>query len=231
MISLLDAINQGTGVYSLSEAARYAKMHPQTLRNWFFESKGRNVLRHTQIECKEFKAITFLDFVEAIAIRSLRIDYRLPFLKIREAVKNAKNHGIDHPFARKDHRTVLIGSDLHIHLAEDPVNPVQITGRNVGQKSMRPCLERYMKDLDFDAQGLASLYRAYTFKDQAIVLDPKVHFGDPIVQENGYSANTLYRAAIAEGSIERAAELYEVSVDAVDAAYRYCNSELGLAAA
>ena len=230
-MNLLNAATSGTGVYSFNEAARYAKMHPNTLRKWFGCEAARAPLRERVITSGEFKALTFLEFVEAVAIRSLRVNYGVSFHKIREALTNAQNqYQIKHPFAHQKHKTVLIGKDLHIFLGEDATNPVQLTGKLVGQKSFRPCIEGYMRDLDFDPEGLATLYRAYEFKGQQIVLNPRIHFGEPVLRENGYTAETLYRASIAENSLERAAELYEVSINAVEAAYRYCNTELGLAA-
>jgi len=230
MISLLDAARD-TGIYSIPEAARYAKMHPNSLRNWFAGGSDRAPLRETEINSPDFKAISFLDLIEAVAIRSFRLDYKVSFQKIREAVKNAKEkYKIEHPFAHKEHRTVLLGNDLHIFLPEDSDNPVQLTGKMVGQKSMKPCIEAYMKDLEFNVEGMAQLYTAFRYKNQEVILTPKFHFGEPAIRENGYTAETLYRAAVAEGSLERVAELYEVSVDAVETAYRYCNTELSLAA-
>jgi uncharacterized protein (DUF433 family) len=230
MISLLDAAKD-TGLYSIPEAARYAKMHQNSLRNWFAAGKDRLPLRESEIDSAGFKAITFLDLIEAVAIRSFRKDYNISFQKIREALKTAHDqYGIEHPFAHKEHKTVVVGTDLHIFLPEDANNPVQITGKMIGQKSMKPCIEAYMKDLEFDLGGLAKLYTAFRFKTQEVVLNPKFHFGEPIVRENGYTAQTLYRAAVAEGTLEKAAEIYEVSVESVDAAYRYCNNELDLAA-
>jgi len=230
MISLASAATKGIGVYSIPEAARYAKIHPNTLRYWFAGAGTHPPIRGAEIKSEEFKALTFLDLIEAVAIRSLRVDYDVPLQRIREAVKNAKSrYGIDYPFAHQSHKTVLIGRDLHIFLPREN-SPVQITGRAVGQQSFKPCIERYMADLDFDANGMAYIYRAYQFKNQEIILNPKIQFGEPIVKENGYTAETLYRAAIAEGSIDRAAHLYDVSEDAVDAAYRYWSNELGLAA-
>lgn len=229
MISLVSAATEGIGIYSIPEAARYAKIHQNTLRNWFY-AQDRPAIRGSEIESDDFKAITFLDLIEAVAIRSLRVDYGVSFQKIREAVKNAnEKYKIIHPFAHEKHKTVLIGRDLHIILPDEP-DPIQLSGRGQGQKSFRPCIERYMEDLVFDDKGMAQLYRAFRLNNQEIVMNPKVHFGEPIVKENGYTAETLYRAAVAEGSIERAAHLYESSVEAVDAAYKYCNSELGLAA-
>jgi uncharacterized protein (DUF433 family) len=231
MISLLSAAENGVGVYSIPEAARYAKIHQNTLRNWFSGGTDRAPLRGVEIESEDFKVITFLDFVEAVAIRSLRVDYGVSFQKIREAVKIAKErYGITHPFAHQKHKTVLVGKELHVFLPEDQTNPVQLTGRFSGQKSFKPCIERYMDDLVFDESGIAQLYKAFRFNGQEIILNPRVHFGDPIVKENGYTAETLYRAAVTEGSVERAAHLYDASIASVDAAYRYWNNELGKAA-
>lgn len=229
MISLLSAAQQ-TGIYTIPEAARYARMHTKSLRNWFAGTGGRSPIREAEIDSPDFRAITFLDLIEAVAIRSLRLDYGVSFQKIREAIKNAKErYKIDHPFAHREHKTVVVGSDLHIYLPEDKDNPVQLTGKLIGQKSMTACIEAYMKDLEFDLDGMARLYTAFRYRGQEVILTPKVHFGEPAIRENGYTATTLYKAAIAEGSFDRAAELYEVGVDAVDAAYRYCNAELALA--
>ncbi len=231
MVTALQAATEGLGVYSVAEAARYARMPMATLNRWFFGTKSVEPMSRSGITDDRSKRINFTDFVEALAIRSLRVDHGVPLQKIKEAIHNAREkHGIEHPFARKDHRTVLIGKDLHILLKEDGENQVGLTGRDLGQKSMKPCIEANMKDLDYDADGLAVLYRAFTYRDQEIVLNPKVRFGAPTVAGSGYSAESLWRASFTEGSLEKAAELYEVPVTAVEAAYRYWNQEIGNAA-
>ncbi len=231
MVDLLHAATHGIGVYTVAEAARYARMPVGTLNAWFFGNSQRAPMRAAGIEDAETKAITFVDFVEALAIRALRADHGVSLQKVREAIRAAKDrYGIEFPFARRDHRTVLVGKDLHIFLADDPANPVGLTSRDAGQKSFTPCIEAYMQDLEFDAEGMAKLYTTFTYQNQQVVMDPKRQFGQPVVAENGITAETLWRAAVAEGGFERAAEVYEVSVEAVRAAYRYCNGELGLAA-
>ncbi len=231
MVSTFQAATQGLGVYSVAEAARYARMPVGTLNRWFFGTNLAEPMSRSEIMDDICKRISFTDFVEALAIRSLRADCGVPLHKIKEAIRNAREHyEIEHPFARKDHRTVIIGKDLHIFLKEDGENPVGLTGKDLGQKSMKPCIEAYMRDLDYDADGMAMLYRAFAFGDQEIVMNPKVRFGAPVVEGSGYTAETLWRAAVAEGSIEKAAELYEVPVVAVEAAYRYWNQEIGNAA-
>lgn len=230
MVTSFQAATEGLGVYSVAEAARFARMPVATLNRWFFGGGDFKPMRDSGITAAEGKQITFVDFVEALAIRSLRADHHVSLQKIKEAIRNAREHyGIEHPFAHQTHQTVLIGKDLHIFLWQD-ADPVGLTGRDLGQKSMKPCIEAYMRDLEFDEAGLARLYRAYTHKDQGVVLNPKLHFGVPTLESCGFTAETLWRAAVAEGSIERAAEIYEVPAEAVEAAYRYWNQELGMAA-
>ncbi len=231
MVNLNEAATSGIGIYSVREAARYAKMHPLTLNDWFFGRSNRPPMRRSGIEANEQKVISFLNFVEAVAVRSLRVDYNVSFPKIREAIENAKrDYNIDHPFAHGDHRTVLIGKDLHIFLGEDQANPVQLTGRYKRQKSLRPCIEGYIQDLEFGEDRLAQLYTAAKYSNQRIVLNPKFYFGAPILLDSGITAETLWRAAVAEGSYTRAAQLYKVTEAQVEAAYRYYNGELGVAA-
>ena len=202
---------------------------PAALTGTTLDFLGGWLVEHIQGE--DFRAITFVDFVEALAIRSLRADHRISLQKIREAIRNARDrYQVEHLFARRDHRTVLIGRDLHIFLKEDPENPVGLTGRDLGQKSFKVCLESYMEDLEYDDAGLARIYTALVHKNQKVILDPRIHFGEPVLAENGFTAQTLWQAAVAEGSIEQAANIYEVSVEAVEAAYRYFNRELGAAA-
>lgn len=166
-------------------------MPAATLSRWFFGTNLTEPMSRSGITDDGAKRISFTDFVEALAIRSLRADYGVPLQKIKEAIRNARDHyRIEHPFARQDHRTVLIGKDVHIFLKEDAGNPVGLTGKDLRQKSMKPCIEAYKKDLDYDADGLAVLYRAFTFGDQEIVLNPKVRFGAPSVAGSGFSAET-----------------------------------------
>jgi uncharacterized protein (DUF433 family) len=231
MLTLLNATKTGCGVYTASEAARYAKIPIATLNAWFFGTRNRLPLRSAMIQDDTAKVITFVEFVEALAIRALRIDYKISLQKIREAINTAKNeYGIDHPFAHQNHKTVLINQDLHIFVDRNDGHPTGLTGKDKGQKSLKPCIEAYMKNLEFGEDGLASLYTAFTHKDTHVVLKPSMQFGQPVVAETGYSAETLWRAAVIEGDFDRAAEVYEVTPEAVEAAYRYCNSELGMAA-
>src|SRR5665213_3736375 len=99
MIMLDEMVEGGTGLYTLGEAAKYARMPQVTLVRWF---KGDNYCERV-VPLEDSKAVTFLDFVQALAIRNLRFNYKkykISLQDIRDAIeRSTKEYGITHPFA------------------------------------------------------------------------------------------------------------------------------------
>jgi len=168
--------------------------------------------------------MTFLDFMQAVAVRNLRVKHHVHLDTIREAITYAKNEfDMDHPFARK-HVTYLDGRNILIQPAEHTA-PVGATGRVKGQHVIKRVLEQYLEDVSFDPNsGLATRYMAYQFKDRRIVMDPEIHFGQPYVDNTGITAARLAAAVDEEGSRDAAASAFGVSLDDVEAAARYIDS-------
>src|SRR5437773_5727084 len=128
-MKLEESIRTASGLYTVAEAAAYARMHVQTLKNWLYGGTAHDPLRQSQIPKAEGRFLTFIEFVEALAIRNLRANYHISFQKIRSAVNEAKSkYGVEYPFANKSHKTYLIGKDLHIVLAGEK-HPIQLTGK------------------------------------------------------------------------------------------------------
>lgn len=232
---VIESMRTAKGLYTIDEAAVYARMPVATLRYWLYGVGGHTPLRDTQIKKSEGRYLTFVEFVEALAIRTLRHTYHISLPKIREAIKEAQGtYEIEYPFATKKHRTFLLGKEIHI-IFDDKHHPVQLTGKGKRQQSMRPCIESFMRDLEFDDKGVAMAYHAYhyynpaTKNEIAITMNPQFNFGFPLVGKTGYTPQTLWRAAIAEGSEKKAAEYYEVDFDSVVAAGKFCE-DLKLAA-
>jgi uncharacterized protein (DUF433 family) len=221
------------------------------LNYWLYGDREHSALHQPTIIRTEGKWLTFLEFVEVLAVRTLRNQYHLSFQKIRAAVNEARHaYGIEYPFANRDHRTILIGSDLHIQLKGAP-GPVGLTGKDKKQQSLRSCIEPFMENLEFDDKNTAMAFIAYRYpipnelvkinstilsKPSAdiattinIRMDPRYCFGEPVVEGTGYRADTLWRAALAESDMAKAAEYYEVKVHAVAAACNYC-TEIGMVA-
>lgn len=221
-MKLEDSISRATGLYTVREVSRFAGVHPVTLQNWYFGTTGRKPLRQTEIAPDDGKFLTFHEFVEALAIRSLRQSGKASLQKIRSALTEAKEkHGIEYPFSHKTHRTYCCGGEFHILLEEGALTG--LTGKDRAQQSFKQCLEQFMEALKFDDKKMAVEYVAYRFGDgdNVITMNPKVYFGEPMVGKTGYTAETLYKAAMAEGSVARAAEFYEVDKISVSAACAY----------
>jgi uncharacterized protein (DUF433 family) len=220
------AVNFNQGIFTPAEVALFAKLHRSTVQRWFFGNHmGRPVLPPSG---SEEKTLTFLDFVQAMAVRAIRREKHVPLPKIRDAVAVAeKRYNLTHIFARP-HCTVLFMGDIFIY-PKDCDAPVQITGKRPHQMALRPLIEPFQRDLSFDEKGLANLFTAYRYADESVVIDPAVRFGEPCVPSCGYSARTLYDAVLSEGGVTEAAKAFGVAEAAVDVALRYYES-LDLAA-
>lgn len=225
-MNLLDTVHKGMGLYSIKEAASYAKVNAPLLSRWFFGTNARAAVRSATIDKTEGKFLTFDEFVEALAISNLRYNYDVSLQKIREAIDEAKKiYKVDFPFSNKEHKTFIGGNDLLISLKGDQ-DIWNLTGKNKRQKSFIKCIEPFIDDLEYEDKDAPTAYRAYKYltdegKMIFVRMHPKFNFGAPIVGGTGYTAETLYKAAKAEGSEEKAADNYEVNVDFVKAAVRY----------
>ncbi len=221
MVKLAQNIGDSRGLYLPDEAAFYARIHPKTMRRWLEGStQGERVFRPAR-DGDDQKFATFLDFVQALAIRTIRgrKDLNISLQRIRSAVNYAEEHGVTYPFARK-HTTYWDGKEIHIKL--DNKDFIQATGKHINQASLKQIVEVYMLDLKFsEATGLANNYRAFSWGGHDIEMDPEVRFGEPIVTSCQYTAQSLWDAANAEGGVEPAARAYGVKEREVECAVRY----------
>jgi uncharacterized protein (DUF433 family) len=231
---LVDTLQQGAGLYTMREAATYASMPQSTLRAWHCGTTGHRPLRQAVFSKAEGSYLTFVEFAELIAIRSLRFSYGISLPKIRDAMKIAKDHyHIEYPFANKHHKTFVLGKDLVIEIEGDGFH-TQISGKHKMQQGMTPCLQSYMQDFVWNDAKVLQAYVAYRYatdveKPIEIRMSPNIYSGAPMVGSTGHTAETLWREAKAIGDIAEAASNYCVGKDDVFAACKYCEW-LGLAA-
>jgi uncharacterized protein (DUF433 family) len=216
----------GQGIYTPSEAAFYARMRTQTLNRWLFGNAQGNAVVAPQINEPNDRVVTFLDFVQMLAVREIRTKHNVPLHKIRDAVAIATEHGISYPFAVK-HKTFLFGDmsdEGHGEVVlEIGGKLLQASGKGKRNLVMPEVAELYMQDLYFDPDsGLANKYYPFgTATNKAIVMDPKVRFGEPFVYNSGYSAESLWQAYKTEGGIEAAAAAYGVSRSDIESVLRF----------
>lgn len=213
---LEEMIGGGTGLYTLSETARYARMSPVTLSRWL---KGDGYCERV-FSVEDTKVITFLDFVQALAVRNLRRHYNVKLQKIRDAVVRASaDFELTHPFAYK-HTTYLFENEIWIQ--PEGKTLTQISGKNHHQLGFTTVIENFYKDISFDPEtGFADKYKAFERKGHQIMMNPKLRFGEPILDNCGYTPEALFEAAKSEGSVEAAAKIYGVSKEQVDICVEY----------
>jgi uncharacterized protein (DUF433 family) len=216
----------GIGLYTPEEASLYARVSARMLRRWLYgTSAGEPVIRPQLIAAQEQDLVTFLDFVQAMAIRAVRLIHRVPLQKIRQAIEQAENeYGKSYPFARR-HTTYLFGSELVIKLGKDEY--VQASGKGARNRMIAKVVELYMEDLGFNPDGLAEAYRAFVWGGYEVKMNPQVRFGEPLIPSCGYSARALWEAYQSEGSLEATAEAYGVELGEVEVACRYFDHVLG----
>lgn len=240
-----DAI--GLGIYTPAEAALYARVKTQLINRWLFgNTKGAPVIR-PQVGTTDDRVVTFLDLIQALAIRAIRIQYpQISLSRIRKAVANAERMcGNPYPFAMR-HATFVFFRGGAEHLTEPPDedqddSPIceivlekdqrltQLTGKKAGNQLLREVAELYMENLSFGEDGLASEFIAYKLDDLSVRLNPQRHFGEPLVP-SGYTAFALWEAVKAEGSIDAAARAYGVDRREVELACGYFDFLRGPAA-
>jgi uncharacterized protein (DUF433 family) len=219
----------GIGLYTPAEAALYARVSTRLLMRWLYGSAAGEPVLRPQLAGQDHQLVTFLDFVQAMAIRAVRLEHKVPLAKIRQAIEHAENvYGLPYPFARR-HVTYLFGSELVIKLREDEY--VQVSGKSAQNRLITKVAEFYMTDLAFNQEGLADLYRPFVYRNCRVSLNPRVRLGEPLVESCGYSAQALWQAFRAEGSLDAAAEVCGVTTDEVEAACRYYDQILGSVAA
>jgi uncharacterized protein (DUF433 family) len=217
MSKLTDAFERGEGMYTVSDVAFYARMHPKTLRTWF--SKSKPLFRRGTSTIDDY-LFSFTDLVEAIYVRMLRQDYGVSFPVIRTAIDTAKKlENVDHPFAHPNFQTVVVGKEINI--IKPGSQHMVALAPNSGQVSDRIILERFIQDLEFGPDNKIIKHIAFRAPQDRVIISPEFNFGEPMLESNGYTAEVLWLAKQSEGGIKQAADAYGVEESAVKAAVDY----------
>lgn len=222
----------GSGLYSVAEAALYARVSTPMMSRWLFGSKSGSPVIEPQYGRNDERHVSFLDLVQTLAVREIRIQRKVPLVKFRQAIELARTHfSLDYPFARQ-HCTYLLNDELVIRPQPDKDDFIEASGRHRGQRLI-PFVEMYLKDLSFNIEGLANSYLIYKSGHEnpvKVTMDPQHRFGEPLLP-SGYSALTIWDAIRAEGGIRQASDAYGVPVEEVETAHRFVVDHLGKTAA
>lgn len=210
----------GKGIYSVPEAARLAGVNSRRIHRWMLGyehgAKGgrraaTRVVRGDLPESAGQLGLSFLDLVEIRFVNHFR-ETGVAWRTIRVASERAAELlGLEHPFSTRRFRTD--GKAILLEIAEesgegDLLDLVQ------DQMAFGRILAPFLyKGLDFEDDVAARWWPMD--RRHSVVLDPARVFGQPIVDREEVPTATLAAACKAEGSAERAAQIYEVRVKSV----------------
>lgn len=223
------------GLYSPVEAARYMRVPGRRLRRWVFGTqKAQPVISPELGDFNGKQVVTFQDFVQALSVHDIRLNIGIPLTKIREAYKRAQQiYGIENPFAI-EHGIFVFGDrskpekcelGVYLHSQEKNVaeiaerNCVQLTGKNKDNQLIHEIVQHFSRRIKYETKAVS--YEAFSKFGHRILMEPDFRFGQPYLEDFGYEAATLADAARIEGSVRRAADLYEVPLTAVKASIAY----------
>jgi uncharacterized protein (DUF433 family) len=207
--------------YPLTEAARYVRLSPATLRSWFLgrpypTAKGLSQFAVLKPARRDPATLSFSNLVEAHVLRSLRTEHGVPLDAVRKALKFAERElGIEQLLLREELCTA--GGELFLDRYGELLNLSAS-----GQLAMRKIFEAHLERVEWGA--LHSAVRLYPFvlagsaDAKPIVIDPRISFGRPVVERAFVSTRSILDRIDAGETADEIARDYEVTVQAIEEA-------------
>ena len=205
------------GAYTPDQAARLLRIEPRMVVRWLYGNRHAAALI-PEIPFHQGELITFLDLVQAMAVRRIRIAKKISLQKIRAAVDCAREKGVLFPFARQ-HVAYVFRGEVVLRLNDGTI--IEVTGKYKNQQLSEPIVYEYMDDLGFDDHGLANIYRPLKAGFREVRLSPHLNWGAPTIFPSRYTVATLVDAYNAEGGYRGAANICNVNEQDVRLAVQY----------
>lgn len=213
--------------YSYTEASRALNIPSSTLRYWtrgrrYETQSGESVAEPIiQLPDSDRSELSFINLVEAHALRALRTGHQVSMQAVREALEVAqKKFDIDHLLIHSELRTSA--GDLFLR---EYGRLVELTHSQ--QIVLDEMFEGYLERIDYDTSDLPVNFYPLTRGPREldapkhIVLNPSISFGRPVIQRTGTSTGAIESRIAAGESPEHVAEDYGLTEDEVREALFY----------
>lgn len=200
--------------YGIAEAAHYLRLPEATVSAW---TRGQRYVTETgrrrvfapilTLPDPPRPLLSFMNLVEAHVLAALRREHRLSLQKVRKALLYlSRLIASEHPLAEQKFETD--GVNLFVQHYGHLVNISQ-----EGQLPIRTLLEAHLRRIERDATGIvARLYPFTRTRDlsapRAVVIDPGVAFGRPVLTGTGIPTAVVAERYQAGESVDELAEDY-----------------------
>jgi uncharacterized protein (DUF433 family) len=183
----------GVGLYSIAEAARIVRAHPETVRRWLCEDDGL-VKRYFD---PKTKLLSFIELIEVHFINIFRQE-GVPLPVIRKVSEVASIRlKTDYPFAVK--RFDTDGKTVFATLLHDQEKSELIEDLNHSQYVFTSVMRPFFHKLEYKGMDETVIRFWPRGKRGRIVLDPLRKFGKPIDAETGVATRAIFDAVMAGG--------------------------------
>lgn len=216
------------GLYTFQEASKLTNASPQDLRRWLngyshkaygSEGRVRNApLWKAELAEGQVEGISFHDLLEVRFVQAFR-KHGVSLQTIRAASEQAREL-FNHPYPFTCRRFQTDGRSIFATALEETgeTELLDLAKRQFAfTKIIEPSLYR---GIEFGNDELASHWYPLP-RSKAVVLDPTISFGKPIVTNGYVRTSILYDSFKAEENKQYVAKLYDVPVSAVESAIRF----------
>ena len=217
----------GHGIYTVPEAARLTRVSARRIKNWlkgyqYLVKEGDRdaspVWKPDIPEVDGSLALSFRDLMEVQFVEAF-LSSGVKWKTLRKAAEAAAEIIHDtHPFSTKRFKTD--GRSIFLEIAATTGEPslLELAQRQYGiYEVVDPFL---FKSIEFGPGPIGVAERWHPlFPNLAVVVDPRVSFGQPTVE--GIPTYIVASAAEAEESASRAAAVYGIGVSSVEAAIEF----------
>lgn len=212
--------------YGIPEAAGYLGVPVATLRSWVIGrhypvAAGKKFFSPIiELADRNNRRMSFVNLVEAHVLNAIRREHEIQLPKIRQAIAFLRSKlQSKHPLADQQFETD--GLDLFIQKYGQLINITQ-----EGQLAMRSVLQSFLKRIKRDTQGMPMKLYLFTRRGEvgeplAVVVDPSISFGRPVLDGTGIPTTILAERYKAGDSLDELAEDYGRPKQEIEEAIRY----------
>jgi uncharacterized protein (DUF433 family) len=212
------------GIYTIGDAARLLSMSPGRLREWVtghYRLKGKPLISSEIEQIDHRIALSFVNLVEARFIDAFS-KYGVKVRSIRHMAEEARrilDH--PHPFASE----VIFQTDgqkifmVTYEATRDP-RLYDLKGKNWALPDV--VASALKTEVLYGPSGLAHAWYPRKAEAPKVVVNPKIAFGQPALDESGVPTKTIADAVTAADSgVETIARWYQIPSEQVEQAVRF----------
>ena len=223
-----------TLLYGLGEAAGYLDVPSSTLATWAYGYErrgaaagvivGRPVITAVRPARRDAAAVPFIGLAEGYALAAFR-QAGVPMQRIRPAI-DALDHELGLKYALASRRLYSDGAEILYdyarHAGDTPEGESArelVVVRN-NQRVFAEVVERYLRRIDFAADGYAQVIHLPQYRVADVTIDPDHAFGRPRFARGGAGLDDVMDLFLAGEPVDAVAAEFGLTRDEVEDALR-----------